>query len=523
MSKLEVYNIFFMPNESRTAKSIRNVKVALLFYFLNLILQFFSRKIFLDYLGSEVLGLNTTAQNLLGFLNLAELGIGSAVAYNLYKPLFENDRNAINAIVSIQGWLYRRIAYIVIAGACILMCFFPMIFAKAQVPLWYAYGSFIVLLIAALLSYFVNYRQIVLSADQKEYKITLSVQGVKLVKVLVQILAIRFFDHGYVWWMVLEVVMAGVTSWVLDRTIKKEYPWLTPNVSEGKLLKQQYPGIITKTKQVFFHKIGGFVLTQTSPLIIYAYASLTLVAIYGNYMLIVTGVVALMNALLNSINAGVGNLVAEGNKEKIKKTYWEITILRMWLASIICFGMYLLGHSFIVLWVGRQYVMPQPAFSIMVVITFVQLTRTNDVFIAAYGLYKDIWAPLVEACLNLGLSIILGYFYGLVGILSGILISLLIIICSWKPYFLYKEGFKSPFIEYVVHYTKSVSLLSISFVLCICVVKNFVRLVCDTYSHWLIYATVVISVYSVISLIIISVLDVSARTFIVRFWNILRK
>ena len=176
-----------MQNTSRTAKSIHNVKVALLFYILNLILQFFSRKIFLDYLGSEVLGLNTTAQNLLGFLNLAELGIGSAVAYNLYKPLFDQDRTAINAIVSVQGWLYRRIAYIVIIGACILMCFFPMIFAKAQVPLWYAYGSFIALLAAALLSYFVNYRQIVLSADQKEYKITLSVQGVKVVKILFDI------------------------------------------------------------------------------------------------------------------------------------------------------------------------------------------------------------------------------------------------------------------------------------------------------------------------------------------------
>lgn len=196
-----------MQNTSRTTKSIHNVKVALLFYILNLILQFFSRKIFLDYLGSEVLGLNTTAQNLLGFLNLAELGIGSAVAYNLYKPLFDQDRTAINAIVSVQGWLYRRIAYIVIIGACILMCFFPMIFAKAQVPLWYAYGSFIALLAAALLSYFVNYRQIVLSADQKEYKITLSVQGVKVVKILFQILAIRFLEHGYVWWMGLEIVM----------------------------------------------------------------------------------------------------------------------------------------------------------------------------------------------------------------------------------------------------------------------------------------------------------------------------
>ena len=426
-----------MPNESRTAKSIRNVKVALLFYFLNLILQFFSRKVFLDYLGSEVLGLNTTAQNLLGFLNLAELGIGSAVAYNLYKPLFENDRNAINAIVSIQGWLYRRIAYIVIAGACILMCFFPMIFAKAQVPLWYAYGSFIVLLIAALLSYFVNYRQIVLSADQKEYKITFSVQGVKLIKVLLQILAIRFLDHGYVWWMVLEVVMAGVTSWVLDRTIKKEYPWLTPNVSEGKLLKQQYPGIITKTKQIFFHKIGGFVLTQTSPLIIYAYASLTLVAIYGNYMLIVTGVTMLVNALLNSIGAGVGNLVAEGDKKKIKAVFWELTLLRMWIASVICFGMYMLGDSFITLWVGKEYILSKSAFVILIAITFINLTRTNDIFLNAYGLFQDIWSPVVETSLNLGLSIILGYYWELNGIIIGMIISTGVIVCLWKPYFLF--------------------------------------------------------------------------------------
>ena len=145
---------------SRTAKSLQNIKVAFAFYLINLILQFFSRKIFLDYLGSEVLGLNTTTQNLLGFLNLAELGIGSAVAYNLYKPLFDNNRQAINDIVSIQGWLYRRIAYIVIAGSVILMCFFPWIFAKAQVPLWYTYGSFIALLASALLGYFVNYRQI---------------------------------------------------------------------------------------------------------------------------------------------------------------------------------------------------------------------------------------------------------------------------------------------------------------------------------------------------------------------------
>ena len=103
-----------MAGESRTSKSIKNAKVALAFYFINLVLQFLSRKVFLDYLGAEVLGLNTTAQNLLGFLNLAELGVSFAISYTLYAPLLRKDEQTINEIVSLQGWLYRRIAFIII-------------------------------------------------------------------------------------------------------------------------------------------------------------------------------------------------------------------------------------------------------------------------------------------------------------------------------------------------------------------------------------------------------------------------
>ena len=175
-----------MVTDSRTSKSIKNSLVALAFYFINLVLQFFSRKVFLDYLGAEILGLNTTATNLLQFLNLAELGIGSAIACTLYK----------------QVWLYRRIAWIVIVGSLVLMAFFPWIFAKMPLPLWYAYASFGVLLVSALLSYFVNYKQIVLSADQKEYKIQYSYKASMLIKTLCQILAIRYLRDGYVWWLV---------------------------------------------------------------------------------------------------------------------------------------------------------------------------------------------------------------------------------------------------------------------------------------------------------------------------------
>ena len=507
--------------ESRTLKSVKNIEVATLFYFLNLLLQFFSRKIFLDYLGSEVLGLNTTAQNLLGFLNIAELGIGAAVAYNLYKPLQEKNRQAVIDIVSVQGWLYQRIAAIVGVGAIILMLFFPMIFSKAEVPLWYAYGSFGVLLLGALLDYTVNYKQIVLSADQKQYKITYSVQGVKIIKILFQVLAVRFLANGYVYWMVLEALMSVFSSFVLNLQINKEYPWLKADKHKGKELRIKYPGVIQKTKQVFFHKIGSFVLSQTTPLVIYGFASLTLVAIYGNYMLIVSAVILLMDALFNGIGAGIGNLVAEGNKEQIKKVYWELTSARIWLSTIFCLIFYLFGDAFIALWIGAEYQLPRLPFLLITIIAFIRLTRTNDSFLAAYGLYQDIWAPIVEASINLGLSILLGHFLGLTGILIGVLISLVLVICVWKPYFLYSKGFNEKFKEYVLRYIK---LLIVAFICSVIVYISFTEFASGIESiwDWVLKAIIALLTITVFSFFLFYIVDKYFKSISNRIVNIVR-
>lgn len=499
---------------SRTSNMLHNARVALVFYCVNLAIQFFSRKIFLDYLGSEILGLNTTAQNLLGFLNIAELGIGAAVGYCLYKPLYEKDWRTINNIVSVQGWLYRRVAWIVIVGAAVLMCFFPMIFAKAQVPLWYTYGSFIALLTSALLGYFINYKQIVLSADQKEYKVTICTQSVKLLKIILQLSAIMLLPHGYVWWMVLEMVMAIVTSVFLSLTIKKEYPWLHAKVSTGAKIRKRYPEIIIKTKQLFFHKIGSFVLSQTSPIIIYAYASLTLVAIYGNYMLLVTGMTALMNAMMNGIMASVGNLVAEGDKRRIKEAFWELTTLRMWLSSALSFALFTLGTPMVSLWVGKEYTLPTLPFALMTLLAYIGMARSNDFFLNAYGLFQDIWAPMTEAGLNLGLSIILGYFFGLPGILCGVLISQLIIICGWKPYFLYRDGFHDHFTEYIKGRAKLTAIFLVSF-LCTTKLGNTIAdFAIDDFVSLAIYGFILLACYILLSGILLYLFSPSTKIIV---------
>lgn len=224
-----------MKSPTRTTQSINNVRVSLFFSVGVLILGFFSRKILIECLGAEVLGINTTAANLLGFLNLAELGISAAISYTLYTPLFQKDYDAINEIVAVQGWLYRRIAYIVLAGGVVLMCFFPLIFSKMELPLWYAYSSFGVLLVAAMLGYIINYQQIVLSADQQEYKINYNVQGFRVLKLLLQIVGIGYFQQGYIYWLIVELLMSVITCFFCIRPFVRVFLGFILICLKGKL------------------------------------------------------------------------------------------------------------------------------------------------------------------------------------------------------------------------------------------------------------------------------------------------
>lgn len=508
-----------MAEVSRTARVIQNAKVALFFYCINLILQFFSRKIFLDYLGAELLGLNTTAQNLLQFLNLAESGIGAAVAFALYKPLSQKNKQEINEILSVQGWFYRWVGIVVLLGSTVLMIFFPLIFDKAQIPIIFAYTTYIVFLIGALLSYFVNYNTVLLSADQKEYQITIPMQGVRTVKVLIQIFVVWKLSHSYVWWIGLEALGAIITSLILLKAIRSEYPWLTPNIALGKELKGKYSFLLTKIKQLFFHRIGGYVLTQTTPLVIFGFSSLTTVAIYGNYWVIMIGCLVFMEAVSRGLGASVGNLVAEGDKKKIKKVFWEILTLKIFLAGGICYGVVYLSDSFVRLWVGQEFVMQRDAMLVMTAVYFLQMQRTSDTFLYAYGLFSDVWAPIAESVLNLLFSILLGYFFGLVGIFFGVLMSQIVIANSWKVLFLYEKGFRESIKEYLVKYTLKIQLLVVIYLLISQITGTFNIEVASLFD-WVKYAVFYVFLYMILGGTLFFILDNSFKSLVGRFIRI---
>lgn len=430
-------------NESRTSKSIKNAQVSLIYYFIQLILGFFSRKVFFDYLGSEVLGLNTTASNLLGFLNLAELGIGMSIGYFLYQPLYENNIERLNKIIALQGWMYRHIAFLIIGLACILSCFFPFIFEDSPLPLYYAYITFGTLLFSSMLGYFINYKQIILQADQKNYKVQRITQGIIVIKTVFQISVMPIVTYPFFFWTITEITFSTISAYILTMVIKKEYPWLQTRRYKGKELLEEFPDIITKTKQVFFHKIATVILTQSTPLIMYAYSTLTIIAYYGNYQMIIGKVGYLLEMIFNSTSAGIGNLIASKDEKKIISIFWELSDSRLCFSSIGLLSLYFAIQPFITLWLGKGYLLSDFFLILLLISTLISVNRTTVyAYIGGYGLFKDVWATIIEAVLNIGLSLVFGYLLGFEGVICGVIIGQIFIPCLWKPYFLFRYGFK---------------------------------------------------------------------------------
>lgn len=377
-----------MPQESRLKKSLLNARVNLIFYFLSLALSFFSRKIFLDALGADFMGLIGTLNNLLGFLNLAELGISTAIGYVLYKPLFEHDEKKINEIISVFGFIYRRIGFIILSAGCALACFLPLIFPNNVFDLGVIYFAFFSYLTTSLIGYFANYKQTLLGADQKNYVVTAYFQSAVLIKTCLQ-MGLVYYTGNYYLWISLELLLGIVYSIILNWKVNQVYPWLKSEVKQGKLLFKKYPEVTRYTKQLFVHKLGSFVQFQTTPFLVYAFVSLKTVAYYGNYTLIIDKISIFISNLLGSTNAGVGNLIAEGDSKRIQQVFWELMGIRFLIAGTISFALIRLTGAFISLWLGSEYVLPQHILYLIIINSFISYTRgAIDQFTYGYGLFQ---------------------------------------------------------------------------------------------------------------------------------------
>lgn len=428
---------------SRTKHGLKNIKASSFFLVLNVLLNIISRRFFIEYLGAEVVGLTAVLHNVLGFLNLAELGLTSAVAGVLYKAIYDDDKTKIQEVISIFGYLYRMIGFTILGAGIILSFFLESFFSSTDLSYSYIIIGYYIFLFSNLVGYFISYRQTLLVADQKEYIVTSFTYSAQILKVIVQILCLSVFNLGYYSWLIIELLFGVSYGFVINYTVNKKYPWLKTDYKIGKLKRKEYPELFTTIKQVIPHNIGSFVQNQASNILIYAFASLVSVTLYTNYTLVMVKVVYVINVCFRSLTASIGNFVAEGNNEKIYSLFKQFTSLFYIFAITISITCVYQMEPFVNLWLGDGFLLDKYTFYIMVYIMFIGIIRLPiNYFLGAYVLYKDVWAPIIEAGILIILSIVLGARMGLCGVILGSAISLTVIAVLWKPYFLFKEGFK---------------------------------------------------------------------------------
>lgn len=419
-----------------------NIKVGMLFYVLSLFLAFFSRKIFLDCLGAEFIGLTDMLGNIMRFLSVAELGIGTSIAFFLYKPLQENDHDKINEIVSILAYLYRCIGFLIGVAGLLVSLFFPWWFNHLGTGLFLVYFAFCAFLGQSLIGYLFNYRQLLLSANQKQYIVHSYFQTIGLLQSLTQIILAYYFKNLYLW-VVVGFVYTIIGCILFNRRIDKEYPWLKIDLKAGRVNLKRYPEVLKKTRQIFVQRINDFVLNRCDAIFIGSFVSVTQVAYYSNYMMLIYKLIFLVNILSDGLRAGVGNLIAEGNEKNIMKVFWELATVRFFILGGVIFSLIIGIQSFIAYWLGVEYQLSMLIVYLIILHLFFYLQDAAVlIFIGGAGLYQDVWATWMSFFITLGITLLLAPHFGIIGILIGKMSSLFIINVFWKPYFLFSQGFK---------------------------------------------------------------------------------
>ena len=419
-----------------------NIKVGMFFYILSLFLAFFSRKVFLNCLGAEFIGLTGMLMNIMSFLSVAELGIGTSIVYFLYKPLQEDNHERINEIMSMLAFLYRCIGLIIGSCGILISLFFPWWFGHLGTGLPLVYFAFYSFLTTTVSAYVFNFKQLLVSANQKQYLVNAYFQSIAIVQSLTQILLAYYYRNLWLW-VVVGLVFTIIGIIVFNIRIRQLYPWLRINLKEGRENLKRYPEILKKTRQIFVQRIKDFILYKSDELLVGMFVSVVQVAFYGNYTIITSKLNFLVNVLSDGMNAGVGNLVAEGDEKNIMKVFWELTAVRFLISGAIVFSLLLFLQPFVTYWFGRQYRLSDLIVFLLVFNIFIYLSRgVVENYISAHGLYSDVWVAWTELALNICITLCLAPFYGIVGILLGKILSVFFIAVFWKPYFLFSRGLK---------------------------------------------------------------------------------
>ena len=426
---------------SRTLNASRNLIFGALLKAYQTLLPFVIRTVMIYYLGMEYVGLNSLFASVLQALNLAELGVGSAMAFSMYKPIVDNDEQTLCALLQLYKRYYRIIGGIILGAGLLLMPFIPDLI-NGEVPGdMNVYVLYLLNLLATVCSYWLfAYKNSLLTAYQRSDVISKLQIIVSTIQYGLQILTLIFIKNYYVFLAIalgLQLVSNVATAVMANRM----YPQIQP---KGELEKNTVRQINQRVKDLFTARVRSMLVDSTGAIVISAVLGLTALAVYQNYFYILSAVFGFAAVMFKAVLASVGNSMIANDMEKNYEDFQTISFLCVIVFGVCTSCFLCLFQPFITLWVGEENLL---GFGMVILfcVYFManQLTHLFTMYKDAAGIWhEDRVRPLVEVICNLVLCLILVQFLGLYGILIAMIISTGLISLPWLIRNLFRYVFK---------------------------------------------------------------------------------
>lgn len=428
------------------------------------VLQFISRTVFIYCLGEGYLGINGLFSNVLGVLSFAELGIGTAINFSLYKPVAQHDTEKIKSYMYYYKWAYRGIALIVTVLGLVLVPFLNVLVKDpgnvGNITVYY-----LIYLFNTVTSYFVSYKYSLVNAEQKNYIYTNVNLILSATTIILQIIVLVIWKNFLVY-LIVAAVFGVVQKVFISRYFDHLYPYLKEK-NVARLTYKEKNTLITKIKALILHKIGDISVHQTDNIIVSAFVSTKAVGLISNYNLLISTVSSCINILFNSVTGSLGNMVATESKEYQYAVFKKYRFIGFWFYGFTSIALAILMTPFITLWVGDRMAVDTIVVNLLVIDYYMigQRICLNNIKSAA-GIYEpDKYVALLQAIVNLVSSIALVNIIGLPGvylgtIIQGTLSSVLKPILSYKLMF----GISSKY--YFIDSLKYCSTVLIAFGIC---------------------------------------------------------
>lgn len=459
-----------MKEKSRTEYTILNVFVGLGGYCLSAILGFISRMIFTRVLTAEYLGVSGLFSNILTMLSLAELGIGSAIVYALYKPLANNDKDKIASLVKFYGRCYCVVGIVVAVIGLMIMPFLNVIIREPPTIKENISIIYLIFLFNTSTSYFFSYRSSLLIAAQQNYLVT----GVNYVILVIQTTLQAgwlIFRRDYIGYLIIQAAGTLIYNIIISLLAKKRYPYIAgKNIKP--LPKAEKKELGRNIRALVIYKLSGLLVNSTDNLIITFFNGLTAVGLLSNYTLLSNTLNSLLNQIFNGVNASVGNLNATESKEKRMEIFSCLNFMNFWLFGWASIGIFVVSSDIVKLLFGETYILPDSIpFILAVNFYMVGMQNTIWTFKNTMGLFRyGRYLLILTAIINLTASILLGKLWGVFGILAATCISRILTNTWYDPYAVFKYGLKESPKRYLFTYFKYIIILfavgTICFVFC---------------------------------------------------------